>query len=649
MPLCQQSAASHRPPFPDPATRLQPPAGRPKSGQPSAELKAFGSGTPAHAAKGQMSERNFVQSLQSIYEQAKVLEDVLKAAINSSQQNESIRLPPNPASSDCSAHLDESGIRHQTSTDAVDVSDLEIEIFTEEMDDESMLRAQFALIDKDNDGIISIKELQDTLQFSGEQSELAHSFENFVKKQQAKSCLTDGHITIQMFLDAAKELPRVSGPRVKWANSLGLGAHLARLLRPGDILDGLKGLKELSDAELDAHILQVSAVLSSQLPRILRRSFGILRAGDSSAAAQNFRNDKFSMSGAFVGNFASLTDFHEGPEKVLGAPNPDVWEGMRREHCTRSNARRSFTSSNYRITTCPADEYEFVVCPREDRQYPHTPSDRSLWVLHPDHAQWLGQHGRNAISLAKLLQDSAVAAMVDKAGLQSGEVAALRLYTGPLFNLYNAVLRYHSVAPAESDTMGRAHVAALEGNRYETTLFCLISGILKLSKVTRIPPGRRLYRGLGGMVLPDQFWADRDGGLRGGVEWGLMSTTADRRVALQYSGQGQRLGTVLEISVGRVDIGADLSWLSQYPGEAEFLFPPLSCLEVSESPRVEGGVVVFALRVNICLKGLTLEQLVERRKLLHLAMVKNLTEELTIETAAALDAFKASKETARGV
>jgi hypothetical protein len=31
--------------------------------------------------------------------------------------------------------------------------------------------------------------------------------------------------------------------------------------------------------------------------------------------------------------------------------------------------------------------------------------------------------------------------------------------------------------------------------------------------------------------------------------------------------------------VGRVDIGASLGFLSQYPGEEEFLMPPLSCLE----------------------------------------------------------------------
>ena len=73
--------------------------------------------------------------------------------------------------------------------------------------------------------------------------------------------------------------------------------------------------------------------------------------------------------------------------------------------------------------------------------------------------------------------------------------------------------------------------------RYETTIFCIISGLIKLSKLSPIPPGRRLYRGLGGIKLPDCFW--KEGAFQGGVELGLMSTTANRAIALQYSGAGR--------------------------------------------------------------------------------------------------------------
>jgi NLR family CARD domain-containing protein 3 len=64
------------------------------------------------------------------------------------------------------------------------------------------------------------------------------------------------------------------------------------------------------------------------------------------------------------------------------------------------------------------------------------------------------------------------------------------------------------------------------------------------------------------------------------VEFGLMSTTASRETAVAYSGKDGERCTVLEITAGRVDVGADIGFLSQYPGEKEFLMQPLSCLEV---------------------------------------------------------------------
>ena len=68
----------------------------------------------------------------------------------------------------------------------------------------------------------------------------------------------------------------------------------------------------------------------------------------------------------------------------------------------------------------------------------------------------------------------------------------------------------------------------------------------------------------------------------------------------------------------------------------QFLFPPLSCLEVIGQPRMEGEVIFFTLRVNMCLKGLTLEQLVARRKNLHLAMFRNIQEEYSVGAPAEL-------------
>ncbi len=62
-----------------------------------------------------------------------------------------------------------------------------------------------------------------------------------------------------------------------------------------------------------------------------------------------------------------------------------------------------------------------------------------------------------------------------------------------------------------------------------------------------------------------------------------MSTTTHREMAIGYSciKDPSKRGIILEIEVGRVDVGASISFLSQYPGEGEYLMQPLACLEVS--------------------------------------------------------------------
>jgi NLR family CARD domain-containing protein 3 len=64
------------------------------------------------------------------------------------------------------------------------------------------------------------------------------------------------------------------------------------------------------------------------------------------------------------------------------------------------------------------------------------------------------------------------------------------------------------------------------------------------------------------------------------VEYGLMSLSSEKQVACQYSGIDKKRGIVFEISVGRIDVGASISFLSQYPNEREYLMQPLCCLEV---------------------------------------------------------------------
>jgi hypothetical protein len=367
--------------------------------------------------------------------------------------------------------------------------------YTEQDEDDEIIQELFGKIDADGDKSISASELKTALDKEGVPLEVGRALEDLLNREGQEPLQ---NISFDKFRKVIKEFPRVRGERIHWVRTLDLESELARFLKKGDIFDGLKGLKEMSESELEHHIEVVCRRFCNVLPVLLRRGLASLRSsGRPLPDAQEHINTKFSLDGAFVGKFATLDDFYSGPEALIGAPNPKVGEGMRLEHCRRSNCRRRFTTSNYNLTTWPELEWEFVVCPRDGVAYPHTPKDPAGW---PPGCGWRGHCGRDAVALDAFLALPAVARAAARAGLSWEEIAALRLYTGPLFLLYNAVLRRF---PARD-------VACLEGNAYETTIFAVASGVTKLSKVTGIPPGRRLYRGLGGMLLPRQFWEEYD-------------------------------------------------------------------------------------------------------------------------------------------
>jgi ankyrin repeat protein len=164
-------------------------------------------------------------------------------------------------------------------------------------------------------------------------------------------------------------------------------------------------------------------------------------------------------------------------------------------------------------------------------------------------------------------------------------------------------------------------------NRYATTIFVLVSAVQKVSRCTRIPEGTLLYRGLGGLIdLPDNFHKADEQGRSGFLDWGMMSTSSDRDVALGYSGVKLRRprAIVMVIEATAVDRGADVSDFSQYPGEKEFLWLPCSFVQRAQQTGggrvqvVDGGLVTFVpVRVNLNLKTETVEELLEKKKSMH--------------------------------
>mmetsp|Transcript_7696 Transcript_7696/g.23002 ORF Transcript_7696/g.23002 Transcript_7696/m.23002 type:complete len:302 (+) Transcript_7696:781-1686(+) len=160
-------------------------------------------------------------------------------------------------------------------------------------------------------------------------------------------------------------------------------------------------------------------------------------------------------------------------------------------------------------------------------------------------------------------------------------------------------------------------------NRYATTIFTLTSGLVKTSKLSK---AEAVYRGILGGLLPSQFFTKDQFGVRGGVEFAFMSTTTNRAVAFQYA-KGKGAGTILEIQTGMIDRGAELGWLSLYPHEAELCFPPLTGLEVVGT-RVEDGILVLAMRLNLNLSTSTIDEVVGKRKKVVMSMCDNISVEI---------------------
>ena len=88
----------------------------------------------------------------------------------------------------------------------------------------------------------------------------------------------------------------------------------------------------------------------------------------------------------------------------------------------------------------------------------------------------------------------------------------------------------------------------------------------------------RLWRGMRNLDVGDKFIANHTGG----TEVAPMSTTTDMRVAVHYGLSAGSLLFLLKVD-NFLQYGAELQWLSAFPGEAEVLpAQPRSSREISQ-------------------------------------------------------------------
>jgi hypothetical protein len=520
-----------------------------------------------------------------------------------------------------------------------------------------------------------------------------------------------------VWLSSLKEVPRVL------AVSL-----LAASPAADDELDALQNFgRELTVAAL-AEQLQSAGCIESLAACLLPALQDLATdAGDGSTD---------SISSKFAGQVQmqmhGLDAFFGGLEGLVGAPRNNVLDAMVGDHTKRADSKLPFTTGNYGITTTSDIEWRFVYEPEESQaeQGPGAAGEEgshaggaevasSAWPAESEARLPNRAHCRKPRALSEFREamdeKNAQLQAVKQPPMTTEELIGARLYTGPLFEKYNAVLRgvnstvpflrsqlvtrCASVAAREaysaantpvdqttpstearaafnahceeggclrpqtlpsalqdlgivltevearemisrydSDRDGSlgllefARLASVEVawataragcNRYTTTLHCINSAIVRLGKLT---VASSVYRGIGGMALPEAFWTPNEFGVMGGVESAFMSTTLNKAVAVGYASGGE-VGLVFEIRQGMVDRGADISWLSQYEHEREILFGPLTGLEVLGT-RIEGSVVILEARLSVNMNALTFEQVVGKRKKLMTEMCDVVLAEL---------------------
>jgi len=375
-------------------------------------------------------------------------------------------------------------------------------------------------------------------------------------------------------------------PVVQWLRNLPLASRLSEAC-PSESLSDLAALTQeqvrevcrLFFTDFEAFFLGELLQLKNALSMVQDRA----------------SNSKF----MYQGNFGSKKDFHTPLYNEIGAPNTNWLLGMKLEHIMNSDR---FTTGNYNIETCPEDEWALAA----DGKLPRI--------------EHLGG-GRNIRNIDELmgLEESV------KAGLTRAEVIALVLYTGPMYQIYNTILRKYPSKNYES--------MKAKDSLFSTTICVLVSAIQKLARVMVLEPGTLLYRGIAGnMELPTRFTTPDEHGCLGVMEYGFMSTTADWSTAVSYA--NGCLMKILAIDVGAVDRGADISKYSQYPGEKEFLWVPHSFLEPvggSELRITEKGVVqVIKVKVNANTMTVTIDEYEQRQKELHMASFKVQMQDLRI-------------------
>lgn len=171
---------------------------------------------------------------------------------------------------------------------------------------------------------------------------------------------------------------------------------------------------------------------------------------------------------------------------------------------------------------------------------------------------------------------------VEMAGLELHHVLALRLYTTSTYKSINNPMRQ---TPPELP------------HPFAATMYYISDALSKLREVQGKDPKMRntqlvFWRGMQNLQMTEEF------ARTGGTEMACMSTTSSMDVAAEFAESESPL-LFKFVSNSFMSHGADISFLSVYPGEKEVLYPPLTYLRpIRMSKKRIGGRVYDVVEVE---------------------------------------------------
>lgn len=412
---------------------------------------------------------------------------------------------------------------------------------------------------------------------------------------------------------------------------------VSKLLQKGEDTETWSAFADLEGGEVEDSVQQAVQGMAGCIQDVVEK----LRKARGADPSSSSRGNKFR--GDFQGG--PIEEFYAGVTGVIGEPNIDIKAGVRKEHAEMADSEVPFTTSNYGITTTPKMEYTVVVG-FADEGGPHTKvpgtrrcnSKTEQMVVETRRCSIRGEEIQEDVRTLRPIHYYQEMEVVKKVGLIWVEIVSTILYTGPMFIMYNAILRgvgfcgevELGVDLWSADGKFKQQIESVTvkdrmekaGHRFASTIHSLASAVKKLQRVSTGVQGTWLYRGLGGLGIEDFLTG------HGFTERAFTSTTKSLDVALEYSGaKSSAWGTVLAMEISEVDQGAVLEDFSQYPGEEETLWNAYSYMEPLRGKEHiiitdSGPVKLVPIKMNANGRALTVEELEHRRKTIVTSMLE---------------------------